>query len=104
MEVLSLFEDNDQDAAWHGGCLALAELCRRGLLLPERLDDVVPLVAKAMHFDVVRGQHRYNWEEVVFRKSEDTAVIGATALWACVFMYLMSNYTVSRLAFVSSVI
>lgn len=43
--------------AWHGGCLALAELSRRGLLLPSRLDMAVPLIVKAIHFDVLRGQH-----------------------------------------------
>lgn len=34
--VLELFSDSERDAAWHGGCLALAELARRGLLLPHR--------------------------------------------------------------------
>ena len=55
--ILELFEDSDDDAAWHGGCLCLAELARRGLLLPERLKAVVPIIGKAMHFDVLRGQH-----------------------------------------------
>ena len=27
------------DGAWHGGCLALAELGRRGLLIPQRLGE-----------------------------------------------------------------
>ena len=30
--------------AWHGGCLAVAELARRGLILPERLGTVLPLL------------------------------------------------------------
>ena len=55
--VLNLFVDPDDDSAWHGGCLALAELSRRGLLLPDRLPIVFPIVSKAMHFDVLRGQH-----------------------------------------------
>ena len=55
--VLELFEDPDADSAWHGGCLALAELTRRGLLLPERLEEVMPVIEKAILYDVLRGQH-----------------------------------------------
>jgi hypothetical protein len=45
------------DATWHGACLALAELSRRGLLLPERLKDVMPLVVLALTFDQRKGSH-----------------------------------------------
>uniref|UniRef100_A0A7I4D1R8 Tubulin-specific chaperone D n=1 Tax=Physcomitrium patens TaxID=3218 RepID=A0A7I4D1R8_PHYPA len=44
--VLDLFQSTEGDGAWHGGCLALAELTRRGLLLPERLPAVVPVIVK----------------------------------------------------------
>ena len=37
------------DTAWHGGCLALGELCRRGLILT--LDEVIPIVCKALVFE-----------------------------------------------------
>lgn len=51
------FSFRETDKAWHGGCLALAELTRRGLLLPERLSTVVPLVCQALHFEQVSGNH-----------------------------------------------
>ena len=37
--MLIFFSIQETDSAWHGGCLALAELGRRGLLLPERLPE-----------------------------------------------------------------
>jgi hypothetical protein len=43
------------DAAWHGGCLALAELARRGLLLPARLPAIVPVLQHALQYDMRRG-------------------------------------------------
>lgn len=55
--VLQLLVPRESDAAWHGACLALAELARRGLLLPTRLDAVVPLVLQALSYDVRRGSH-----------------------------------------------
>ncbi|KFW79471.1 Tubulin-specific chaperone D, partial [Manacus vitellinus] len=45
----------ETDNAWHGGCLALAELGRRGLLLPSRISDVVPVMLKALTYDEKRG-------------------------------------------------
>jgi hypothetical protein len=56
--VLGGFTDPNQDTAWHGGCLAMAELARRGLLLPARLPTLAPLIASALHYDLRRGAHR----------------------------------------------
>jgi hypothetical protein len=53
--VLELFNPRESDGAWQGGCLALAELGRRGLLLPQRLGEVVPVVLKALVYDEPRG-------------------------------------------------
>lgn len=53
--VLNLLCGRESDAAWHGGCLALAELGRRGLLLPHRLNDVIPVVLQALVFDEPRA-------------------------------------------------
>ncbi|GIY26319.1 tubulin-specific chaperone D [Caerostris darwini] len=53
--VLELFSLRESDSAWHGGCLALAELGRRGLILPQHLDRVVSVVLKALIYDEQRG-------------------------------------------------
>lgn len=53
--LLDLFTLQQSDGAWHGGCLALAELGRRGFLLPQRLTQVVPVVVRALAYDEVRG-------------------------------------------------
>ena len=56
-QVLDLFKPNELDSAWHGGCLALAELARRGLLLPNRLAQVFPLLYQALLYDKKHGNH-----------------------------------------------
>lgn len=53
--VLELLSPSHTENAWHGGCLALAELSKRGLLLPSRLPEVMPLVKRALTFDEPRG-------------------------------------------------
>jgi len=55
--VMDLFHKGEGPAAWHGGCLAMAELARRGLLLPSRLESIVPLIEQALQYDVKRGTH-----------------------------------------------
>lgn len=58
--VISLFEEDSfpaidgsgldfsqvSDSTWHGTCLAVAELARRGLLLPQMLPEIVPWIVK----------------------------------------------------------
>lgn len=51
----AFFSPSATDTAWHGGCLAVAELARRGLLLPTRLPEVTPLLLKALVYDVRKG-------------------------------------------------
>uniref|UniRef100_A0A8C5E9M2 Tubulin-specific chaperone D n=1 Tax=Gouania willdenowi TaxID=441366 RepID=A0A8C5E9M2_GOUWI len=55
--VLECFSFHETENAWHGGCLALAELGRRGLLMPSRLTEVVPLILKSLIYDKKRGTH-----------------------------------------------
>ncbi|KAG6592731.1 Tubulin-specific chaperone D [Phytophthora cinnamomi] len=50
--VLELFVATEGDGAWHGASLALAELARRGVLLPQRLPDAVECVANALKYDI----------------------------------------------------
>jgi hypothetical protein len=55
--VLETCQPHAGDSAWHGACLALAELSRRGTLLPAHLPAVVPVVIAALQYDVRRGPH-----------------------------------------------
>lgn len=52
VEILNPLEQAD---AWHGSCLALAELAKRGLLLPYRLPNLVPLLLQALCYDEIKG-------------------------------------------------
>lgn len=82
---MNLFSLREYEMAWHGGCLALAELgvfcplikqqtswsnswffffflillsvARRGLLLPQRLSVVMPVVEQALLYDELRGNY-----------------------------------------------
>lgn len=52
IEILSPLEPHE---AWHGGCLAIAELSKRGLLLPYRLAAMVPILGQALIYDEMKG-------------------------------------------------
>ncbi|WVO16748.1 hypothetical protein L204_104432 [Cryptococcus depauperatus] len=45
------------EARWHGVCLALAEMARRGLILGEAIEESVSWVLKALNFDLRRASH-----------------------------------------------
>ncbi|KAF9823451.1 hypothetical protein SFRURICE_008903 [Spodoptera frugiperda] len=53
--VLSLFAENERETAWHGGCMALAELARRGLLSPGQVGQGVSSVVSALRRDEARA-------------------------------------------------
>ncbi len=53
--VLQICTKFETDTAWHGACLALAGLARRGLLLPQKLASAIPIVVKALGYDVRFG-------------------------------------------------
>lgn len=52
VEILNPLEPHE---AWHGGCLAIAELSKRGLLLPYRLDAMVTILMQALTYDEMKG-------------------------------------------------
>ncbi|KAJ8733225.1 hypothetical protein PYW08_001523 [Mythimna loreyi] len=53
--VLSLFAENERETAWHGGCMALAELARRGLLSPIQVGNGIASVCAALRRDEARA-------------------------------------------------
>ncbi|WVQ93564.1 hypothetical protein IAU59_000639 [Kwoniella sp. CBS 9459] len=50
-------ETSRGEARWHGVCLALAELARRGLVDEEAVGEAVEWVIKALTFDLRRASH-----------------------------------------------
>jgi hypothetical protein len=45
------------EARWHGVCLAVAELARRGLMTGDAVAEAVPWAIEALTFDLRRGSH-----------------------------------------------
>ncbi|XP_030384442.1 tubulin-specific chaperone D [Scaptodrosophila lebanonensis] len=53
--IIDILNPLEPHEAWHGACLALAELAKRGLLLPYRLHELVPLLMQALFYDEMKG-------------------------------------------------
>lgn len=53
--VIEMMSPLEQHEAWHGACLAIAELAKRGLLLPYRLNAMTPLLLQALVYDEMKG-------------------------------------------------
>ena len=53
--LFDLFSDDENEFAWHGACLCIAELCKRGMILPERLEELIPYLEKALIFETNKG-------------------------------------------------
>ncbi|XP_064471213.1 tubulin-specific chaperone D-like [Ornithodoros turicata] len=54
--IFSFFDQQDNDCSFHGGLLAMAELGRRGCLLPCHLPSVVKAILPSLVFDEQRGR------------------------------------------------
>ena len=55
--LTELFSSYEEESTWHGACLSVAELARRGLILPDKLPVLVPLVSKALIYEELRGNY-----------------------------------------------
>ena len=57
-EIMDILESEpNNDNFWHGAQLTIAELARRGLLLPRRLKHFFPFVHKALLFEKNQGNY-----------------------------------------------
>lgn len=85
------------DSAWHGGCLALAELARRGLILPAtpHFAALFDVVRRASAFDVRRGAHS------VGAHVRDAACY---VVWALARAYTSSNLSAHAVAICETMI
>lgn len=55
MVLENFFDELSNEFAWHGGCLTLAEMSRHGLILEEKLGDVIEVVSRAIIYDKIKG-------------------------------------------------
>lgn len=55
MNLFKLFEDEENEFSWQGACLCIAELCKRGMILPDKLEKLIPFLEKALIFEVNKG-------------------------------------------------
>ncbi|KAK4336966.1 hypothetical protein RND71_043416 [Anisodus tanguticus] len=53
--ILDLFSQYEEESTLHGACLSIAELARRGLILPDKLPDLIPLISKALIYEELKG-------------------------------------------------
>jgi len=53
--LFKLFEDEENEFSWQGSCLCIAELCKRGMILPDKLERLIPYLEKALVFEVNKG-------------------------------------------------
>ena len=50
--LFDLLKDVENEYAWNGTCLCIAELCKRGMILPERLFELIPYLEQALLFEI----------------------------------------------------
>ena len=55
INLFNLFDDEENEYSWQGACLCIAELCKRGMILPEKLEKLMPYLEKALVFEVNKG-------------------------------------------------
>ncbi|RNF21800.1 putative tubulin folding cofactor D [Trypanosoma conorhini] len=55
--VLDVFANEHSDSSWHGGLLAVAELCRRSILHPQHLATMLPRITQGLAFDLIKGTY-----------------------------------------------
>lgn len=55
INLFKLFDDEENEYSWQGACLCIAELCKRGMILPDKLEKLIPFLEKALVFEVNKG-------------------------------------------------
>lgn len=55
LNLFKLFEDEENEYSWQGACLCIAELCKRGMILPDKIEKLIPYLEKALIFEVNKG-------------------------------------------------